>query len=104
MKQLEALQRELEARMSTFHFAHAAVSLGVGLVLAGGAGKLFWDSIRLPLLGVAAAAISLGCLGYSLFRYARGQSCLRVELERFESLKALRRSLRLDDPSALLPR
>ncbi len=104
-RQLEQVQGELAARRSTLHFAHAAVSLVVGLLLAGATGKFFWDMPEekqlFGLPGVAAIAV---LLVYAAVRYRRGMQALDSELSRFETLKALRRELRLDDPSALLPR
>jgi hypothetical protein len=104
MEELERLQRELATRESVLHFAQCGVSMVVALIFAGASGKLFWDSIRFPWLAYVAAAISVGAVGYSLLRYRRGCRTLRWELEHFAALKALRQSLRLDDPSALLPR
>jgi len=103
-QQLERVQKELEARESTIHFAHAGVSLLFALILAGASGKLFWDSIRLPILGILAAICSATLMVYSVRRYLRGQRALKWELQRYELLRTLRRSLRIDDPSALLPR
>jgi hypothetical protein len=103
-QELERLQKELEARESTLHFAHAGVSFLFALMLAAAAIKLFWDSIRLPILGIAATGCAIGLLAYSGFRYWRGQRALRWELQRYEHLRSLRRSLNIDDPSALLPR
>ena len=103
-QQLERLQKELEARESTIHFAHAGVSLLFALILAASAVKLFWDSVRLPILGILAALSSATLMVYSLRRYLRGQRALKWELQRYELLRALRRSLHIDDPSALLPR
>jgi len=103
-QELERLQKELEARESTLHFAHAGVSFLFALMLAAAAVKLFWDSIRLPILGIVAAGCSFGLLAYTAFRYLRGQRALKWELQRYEHLRSLRRSLNIDDPSALLPR
>lgn len=103
-QELERLQKELEARESTLHFAHAGVSFLFAVMLAAAALKLFWDSIRLPILGIAAAVCSAGLLAYAMFRYRRGQRRLKWELQRYEHLRSLRRSLNMDDPSALLPR
>ena len=84
-QQLERLQKELEARESTIHFAHAGVSLLFALILA-------------------AAVCSAALMVHSIRRYLRGQRALKWELQRYERLRALRRSLHIDDPSALLPR
>lgn len=101
--EFEQLQRELSVRQSTTCFAQAAVSLIVALIVSGAAAKLFWDSARVPYLGFVAAAVSLGLAAWSVRRYLSGRSHLRQELQRFDRLQALRRSLGLDDPAALLP-
>jgi hypothetical protein len=102
--QLEKLQRELESRHSISHFARAGVSTLASLIFGSAAVKLFHDSVRFPILGLLATALCLGLAVYALRQYLRGKRLMRVELERFESLKALRRTLRIDDPSIQLPR
>ena len=101
--ELERLQEELSTRQSITSFAHAAVALLVAMIIAGAAGKLFWDSVKIPYLGIAAAITALGLVVFALARYARGRRQLRVELERFERMQGLRRSLGIDDPTAFLP-
>ena len=102
--QLDVLQALLAARESTPHLARAAVALVVALILAGAAAKLFHDSVRLSYLGVLAAAGAAGAALYAAVHYARARRHLADEHARFARLLALRRMLRLDDPSALLPR
>jgi hypothetical protein len=101
-QQLEQLQAELSARSSTFHFAHAGVSMIFALIVAGAAGKLGWDGKHL-WAAFAVGGISVALWVYGLVHYRIGKGHLRRELERFETLKSLRRTLHLDDPSALLP-
>lgn len=78
----------------------------VALILAGVAGKLFWDSSKVigfsSAGGLLVSLVALGLAGYSVLRYFTGKRLLAEELERFESLKALRRALGIDDPSALI--
>ena len=102
--ELERLQKELESRRSIRHFARAGVSTLAAVIFAGAAAKLFYDSARFPILGAVASAFCLGLASYAAHHYRKGKRLLRVELERFESLKALRRTLRIDDPSVQLPR
>ncbi len=104
MAELERLQKELESRHSISHFARAGVSTLGALIFGSAAAKLFHDSVRFPILGLLATVLFLALAGYALRQYLRGKRILRVELERFESLKALRRRLRIDDPSIQLPR
>ena len=102
--QLERLQAELSTRQSTLLFARAGVATMVGLIFGGASVKLFIDSAKVPYLGFVATAVALGLFAFAAVSFARGRRALRQELARFEELKALRRALRLDDPSALLPR
>ncbi|WP_232293587.1 hypothetical protein [Stigmatella aurantiaca] len=102
--QLERLQGSLAARQSILHFAHAGVATFVAFILGGAAAKLFWDSQRLPVLGFTASAVALALLGYGLSHYLRGRRELSGELKRFGDMLELRRRLRLDNPTLLLPR
>jgi len=102
--ELERLQKELESRRSISHFAHAGISSLAAVIFAGAAAKLFYDSVRFPTLGAAAGAVCFALAAYAARQYWKGKRLLRVELERFESLKALRRTLRIDDSSIQLPR
>lgn len=102
--ELERLQKELESRRSISHFAHAGISSLAAVIFAGAAAKLFYDSVRFPVLGAVAALVCVALSAYAARHYWKGKRLLRVELERFESLKALRRTLRIDDPSVQLPR
>jgi hypothetical protein len=102
--ELEQLQRQLESRRSISHFAHAGISTLAAAIFAGAAAKLFYDSARFPILGAVASVICFALAVYAAGQYRKGKRLLRVELERFESLKALRRTLRIDDPSVQLPR
>jgi hypothetical protein len=101
---LDELQASLATRQSTTHFAHAFVSTIAASLLGGAAGKLFFDSLRTPVLAWAVAAASVGLLVYAFRRYRRGRQVLAEELKRYATLLELRRQLRLDDPSALLPK
>lgn len=103
-QQLDTLQAELSARTSTLHFAHAGVSLVAALIIAGAAGKLSWDSPKFWYLGAAVGVLAFGIAVYSLVRYLKGRATLKQELEHFHKLESLRRTLHLDDPSALLPK
>jgi hypothetical protein len=102
--ELDRLQESLATRQSVLHFAHTGVSLIIAMLLAGAAAKLFWDSVRVPLVAFAAAAVSLGLVAYGLSHYGKGRRALAEELKRYADLLALRRQLKLDNPSQLLPR
>lgn len=101
--ELERLQARLAQRMSITHFAHTGVALIAALIFSSAAGKLFWDSAKVPYLGFLALAVALGLAAYAFVQYRRGRACLTVELEQFAQLQALRRELKLDDPASLLP-
>jgi hypothetical protein len=103
-RRLEQLQDELSTRASVLHFAHAAVSLVATLMLGGAGFKMLKDlageelSFAYGVLGIAGALLT-----YALIRTAYGFIAKRREQQRFTVLQSLRRQLRLDDPSALLP-
>ncbi|MDY7231688.1 hypothetical protein [Hyalangium rubrum] len=102
--QLDLLQESLATRQSVLHFAHTGVSFLIALIMAGAAAKLFWDSLRVPVLAFAASGVSLGLVVYALVHYRKGRRALTEELKRYGDLLELRRQLKLDNPSALLPR
>ncbi len=102
--ELERLQEGLATRQSILHFAHAGVATIVSLLLAGAAGKLFWDSVKTPKLAFFITAVVFGLLTYAAIHYRRGRRQLADELKSYDSMLELRRRLRLDDPTALLPR
>ncbi|MDC0707105.1 hypothetical protein POL68_01355 [Stigmatella sp. ncwal1] len=102
--QLERLQGTLAARQSILHFAHAGVATFVAFILGGAAAKLFWDSEKVPVLGFGATTLALGLLVYGVSHYLKGRRELTGELKRFGDMLELRRRLRLDNPTLLLPR
>lgn len=102
--QLDLLQESLATRQSVLHFAHTGVSFIVALILAGAAAKLFWDSVRVPMLAFAVSVLSLGLVAYALVHYRKGRRVLAEELKRYDALLELRRRLKLDNPAELLPR
>ena len=102
--QLPELQAKLAVRRSTTHFARTGVALVASAICSGAAAKLFWDSVRFPVLGAVAAVLACGLIVYSWVQYRRGMIHYRRELELFASLQAVHRALHLDDPGALLPR
>lgn len=101
---LPELQAQLAVRRSTTHFARAGVALVGSAIFTGAAAKLFWDSIRFPVLGALSAVVAAGLIVFAWRQYRRGMSHHRRELELFASLQAVHRALHLDDPAALLPR
>jgi hypothetical protein len=102
-EQLERLQEALSTRQSTLLFAHAGISFVVSVIFGCATAKLFWDSARAPYVAWLGLAATVGLGLYGLVRYRQGRTVLADELVRFETLLELRRRLRLDDPTALLP-
>lgn len=102
--QHDAMAERLASRSSILHFAHAAVSGFICLILLGASGKLWWDfSETNPEWALAMGGLGLAAMAYSLTRYFLGSRQLKRELADLEKLKALRRELGVDDPAALLP-
>ena len=101
---LPELQAQLAVRQSTTHFARAGVALVACMVFSAAAAKLFWDSVRFPVLGALSVVLAIGLVVFAWIQYRRGVVHHRKELELFASLQAVHRALHLDDPRALLPR
>jgi len=101
---LPELQTQLASRQSTAYFARTAVALVASAVFSAAAAKLFWDSIRFPVLGALAILLAGGLVVYAWKQYRRAQAHLQTELQLYDSLKDVHRALQLDDPAALLPR
>jgi hypothetical protein len=101
---LPELQAQLAVRQSTTHFARAGVALVACVVFSAAAAKLFWDSIRFPVLGALSVALAVGLVVFAWVQYRRGMAHHQREMELFASLQAVHRALHLDDPAALLPR
>lgn len=103
-RQLEALQQRLASRKSIIHFARGAVASLLGCMLLGGSIKLWLD---LPsgkaLLGVPGFVLSAAVFAFAVVNLVRGQRLVVRERASFETMLSIRRVLRLDDPSALLP-
>lgn len=101
---LPELQAQLAVRHSTTHFARAGVALVACAIFTGAAAKLFWDSIRFPILGAVSVVVASALVVFAWIQYRRGMAHHRREMELFTSLQAVHRALHLDDPAALLPR
>jgi hypothetical protein len=100
---LAELQIQLASRRSTLHFAHCGTALVACAIFTAAAAKLFWDSIRFPVLGAAAVLVATALVIYAWLQYRRGQTHLRRELALFARLQEVHRALELDNPAALLP-
>lgn len=103
-QQLERLQTELSTRKSTLHFAHTFVSGVITLIVMSAAMKLTWDAKQNYILAYIAFGIAFISLAYAILQYLSGRRALKFEHQRFAELQALRAELKLDDPSALLPK
>lgn len=111
-QELERLQAQLSARRSIVHYAHAAVAVLAALILASAFVKLYVDQDRLVGWGNStyrATGHGLLLAGgasllYAAVRAVLGRRWMRREAEQYARLLTLRKTLKLDDPSALLPR
>jgi hypothetical protein len=101
-QQLETLQQSLATRTSVLHFAHAAVSATLTIMVGGSFRRITEDG---PLwLAVGMGAVTFGLALYTVIRGVMGRQALKVERARFEELQQLRRALNLETSTALLPR
>ena len=104
-QQHDALQRELTARNSTVHFAHAGVASVAMVILAGTAARLMWKgNVEQVRAGWLVASLAGGTFAYAAVRMFIGRARLKGELSGFARLKELRHQLGLDDPGSLIPR
>ena len=104
MARLPELQSQLASRRSTAYFARTAVALVGSAIFSAAAAKLFWDSIRFPVLGAVSILLAVVLVGVAWKQHRRARALLAIELQLYASLKDVHRTLQLDDPAALLPR
>lgn len=104
-RELDRLQAQIATRASILHFARGAVSVILSLMVFGLASLLRWGkgagearAFALPV-AILAAALS----AYGLSRFWLGRRVYLRERALVEELRSLRRELKLEDPSALLP-
>jgi hypothetical protein len=95
------LLTQLSTRRSVEHFARAAVSAFVGLVLSVAMLAPRWDT-RFEALSWAPAIVAAAAalLGYALVCGLQGRAVRRVEQREFSRLGALRQALGIDVPAA----
>jgi hypothetical protein len=99
----EVLQR-LSSRVSTLHFAHAAVGTLVSATFVAASAKLWWDFGEYnPGRWQVALAIAGLALAYAAVRALIGAGHYRRERRELVRLRELRATLHLDDPATLLP-
>jgi len=104
-QEYDQLSQRLSTRASTEHFARTAFMMVAAIVVAGTAGKLFWDTAeRFLWIPIVPTVISLALAYYAVRRYLAGKRELQRELHEYQRLSSLRQALKLDDPDALLPR
>ena len=98
----DAVLTSLSTRVSTMHFAHAAVSILISVALAGTAGKFWWDHWATNpewaswFFGLTALALAYAGLRLALGARANGKE--RLLLTR---LRALRKELGVDAPASV---
>jgi hypothetical protein len=104
-QQLETLQQSLATRTSVLHFAHAAVSATLTIMVGGSFRRITEDGPLWLAVGmVGMGAVTFGLALYTVIRGVMGRQALKVERARFEELQQLRRALNLETSTALLPR
>ncbi len=98
----DAVLTSLSTRVSTMHFAHAAVSILISVALAGTAAKLWWDfwstnpEWAIGFFGLTGLALAYAALRLGLGARANGKE--RLLLTR---LLALRKELGVDAPASV---
>lgn len=98
----DAVLSTLETRVSTLHFAHAAVSFFLSISLFGSAGKLWWDYWSdEPHWAVIAASLGSVALLYSITRAVLGAKSYRREKVQITRLLDLRKAIGADAPLAI---
>ncbi|HEY8212323.1 MAG TPA: hypothetical protein VIG99_32795 [Myxococcaceae bacterium] len=105
-RELDRLQAQIATRASITHLARGAVSTIFALMIYGMAGLFEWgkDNVfnaapyALPV-AVAASALMI----FALSRFWLGYRAHLREVVLFAELQSLRRELKLEDPSMLLP-
>ena len=98
----DAVLQTLEARASTRHFAHAAVSFFFSVSVAGTAGKVWWDyAVEEPTWWKVAAALAGAIFTYSVTRAVLGVKSYRSERVQVDRLLSLRKQIGLDAPLQL---
>jgi hypothetical protein len=104
-RELDRLQAQIATRVSIFHLAHGAVSTILSLMVFGLAALFRWGKnakATVPWAVPVAGAAALILL-YAAWRFWRGYRAHLKEAALFQELRSLRRELKLEDPSALLP-
>lgn len=92
----------LSTRVSTLHFAHAAVGTFVSIVLFSTAGKLWWDFwIEHPEYAIACASGGGVAVAYALTRYLLGRSAEGRENVMLVRLLEMRKALGVDAPLSI---
>lgn len=96
----DAVLASLSTRVSTKHFAHAAVSSFVAFMLAGTAAKLWYDGgASTPML--VSSGLTAAVLLYVAVRGVIGLAAHRKERAQLERLRELRATLKLDAPASV---
>ena len=104
-RELDRLQDQVATRASILHFAHGVVSTILSL-MSFGLAYLFGQDASARGNGPfawPAAILAAGLLAYAVWRFWLGRRAYVRELALFQQLRSLRRELKLEDPSALLP-
>lgn len=98
----DAVLSSLATRGSTKHFANAAVSVFVALMLGGTTARLWWGGQR-PDWTMLAGASTLLVLAYAAVRIGLGARAHKKERVQLVRLRELRAALGVDAPASLAP-
>jgi hypothetical protein len=104
-RELDRLQAQVASRTSIVHLAHGAVSTLFALMILALAGLFEWGKNVRDVTAYAppVALAGLALLLYAASRYVLAYRAHLREVVIFAELQSLRRELRLEDPSVLLP-
>ncbi len=104
-RELDRLQAQIATRLSITHLARGAVTTIFSLMIYGLAALFEWGKTpRLAPYSLPVAGVASLLMLFALSRFWLGYREHLRELVLFAELKSLRRELKLEDPSALLPR
>lgn len=98
----DAVLSSLATRGSTKHFANAAVSVFVALMLGGTTARLWWEGQR-PDWTMLAGCLTLLVLAYAALRLGLGTGAHKKERVQLGRLRELRAALGVDAPAPLKP-
>ena len=98
-EELALLAPAARARRSVDGFMRAALTGFAWAILGGVCGKLFWDSVKLPIFFYPLAFLDLLLLWDGVRSYLQARTDLRRELLLEDRVRQLRLQLGIDEPA-----